>query len=96
MINWNYGVLYNSRQNIIGLRRYETKELLIQLIYFTFLVVITAIQLLIFHDKYTQQFVWQKTDACNNVREQQTADGQNTTENDADKSNLKKVRVFNI
>lgn len=53
--------LYIPRQNIIGVRRYETKELLIQLTYFTFLVVLTAIQLLIFHDKYTQQFVWKKT-----------------------------------
>lgn len=81
-----------SRQNLIGLRQYETKELLIQLTYFTFLVVITAIQLLIFHDKYTQQFVWKKTDACNNVKDQRKV-GQNDTENavTADKSYFEKV-----
>lgn len=49
----------NSRQSIIGLHRYDSNlPLLGQLFYFTFLVVITAIQLLIFQEKYTKQFMW--------------------------------------
>ncbi|XP_055298732.1 piezo-type mechanosensitive ion channel component-like isoform X4 [Sitodiplosis mosellana] len=92
----NYLGINKHMQNIIGLRRYETKDLLIQLIYFTFLVVITAIQLLIFHDKYTQQFVWKKTDSCNNVRKQRAADGQNGAENaePSDKSYLEKMMIL--
>lgn len=47
------------RQQTIGLNEYDSKELVIELFYFTFLVVMTAIQLLIFHEKYLKQFTWE-------------------------------------
>lgn len=46
---------------MIGLRRFETEHLLIELFYFTFVVVITAIQLSIFHKRYTAQFMLKPT-----------------------------------
>lgn len=47
------------RQHMIGLRHYKTMELLIHSSYFTFLLLITAIHVLIFHKEYTKQFMWQ-------------------------------------
>lgn len=73
-----------TRQQIIGLHHYETRQLLIHLSYFTFLVVITAIQFLIFDKKYTKQFMWQtieKGDKRNDQNEQ------NNTENGQSESN---------
>lgn len=83
------------RQYIIGLRRYETEDLLIHLIYLTFLVVITAIQLLIFHEKYNRQFVWKKTET-RNINEASTSDEQNINQNaeTADMSYIEKVSAF--
>lgn len=57
------------RQYIIGLRQNNTKELLVELFYLTFLVVTTAIQLLIFHNKYTKQYLWKSTGIQANIEE---------------------------
>lgn len=56
---------YFARQQAIGLHRYKTKKLLFELFYFTFLVVMTAIQVLIFHERYLKQFVWEMPDKAN-------------------------------
>lgn len=58
-----------SRQQAIGLHRYKTKKLLFELFYFTFLVVMTAIQVLIFHERYLKQFVWELPDKANDSDE---------------------------
>lgn len=53
-------------------------------------MVITAIQLLIFHKKYTRQFIWKKTESCIKVDEQSTVDDENIT-GTVEKSYLEKV-----
>lgn len=58
--------LYFSRQQAIGLHRYKTKMLLFELFYFTFLVVMTAVQVFIFHERYLKQFVWEVPDKASN------------------------------
>lgn len=81
----------NFRQTIIGLHHHETKDLLIQLFYFTFLVVITAIQVLIFHKKYINQFVWKSGSDRTNIQRQNSVDVQSGSE-DGDKTILEKVK----
>ena len=62
----------NFRQTLIGLHHYETKELLIQLFYFTFLVGITAVQVSVFHHRYSKQFIWKRAENCANLNESNT------------------------
>lgn len=83
--------LVNFRQTIIGLHHHETKDLLIHLFYFTFLVVITAIQVLIFHKKYINQFVWKSGENRTNIQRQNSVDGQSDSE-DGDRTILEKVK----
>lgn len=42
------------RQRDIGLVKYEVKELFLNLVYPTLVVIITVVQLQIFHDKYME------------------------------------------
>lgn len=51
---------------------------------------ITAIQLLIFHKKYTRQFVWKKTESCNDIDEKSAVDDENITKT-VDKSYFERV-----
>lgn len=87
-IKWIY-----FRQDIIGLRQYETKELLVELFYLTFLVVTTAIQLLIFHKKYTKQYSWKSSSIEKNIGNDVNSNGQNNPEQNepADKTYLESV-----
>ncbi|XP_031619192.1 piezo-type mechanosensitive ion channel component-like isoform X2 [Contarinia nasturtii] len=69
----NHMGINSHMQTIIGLHRYDSNlQLLIQLFYFTFLVVITSIQLLIFQDKYTKQFMW-KSESESDARAKEKA-----------------------
>lgn len=83
------------RQSIIGLRSYGSKELLVELFYLTFVVVITGIQLLIFHRKYTRQFLWTSTKTSPKSQEAVNSNDQNGPEIDvADGTYFETVMFF--
>lgn len=46
---------HNFRQTDIGLQKYETKSLFLRLFYPTFVVIITVVQLQMFHKKYLER-----------------------------------------
>lgn len=50
---------------------------------------------MIFHEKYTGQFIWKKADSRNNIEQQSTPDEQSSADNTetADKSYIEKVNV---
>lgn len=48
-------MIYHFRQRDIGLVKYETKQLFLSLLYPTLLVVITVVQLQMFHKKYLER-----------------------------------------
>lgn len=86
-------VFYFFRQHIIGLRQNNTKELVVHLFYLTFLIVTTAIQLLIFHKKYTKQYTWKSTGIQPNIEEDVDSNEQNSSKEDetTDKTYLETV-----
>lgn len=51
---------------------------------------------MIFHEKYTKQFIWKKAESSNNVEEQSTQNGQNSKEEaeNGDKSYIEKVDII--
>lgn len=46
--------VFIPRQEDIGLQRFETKDLFLNLVYPTLVVIITVVQLQIFHKKYLE------------------------------------------
>lgn len=47
-------LMFPSRQMDIGLEQFETKDLFLNLVYPTLVVIITVVQLQIFHKKYLE------------------------------------------